>query len=58
MGGYPKLGAVIATDCRRLTQARAGTRVTFQAITLEEAKHLAWLEAHYQETLQQALIQP
>jgi allophanate hydrolase subunit 2 len=42
----------------RLTQARAGTRVTFQAITLEEAKHLAWLEAHYQETLQQALNQP
>ncbi len=58
MGGYPKLGAVIATDCVRLTQARAGTRVTFQAIALEEAKHLAWLEAHYQETLLQALIQP
>lgn len=58
MGGYPKLGAVIATDCVRLTQARADTQVTFQAISLEEAKHLAWLETHYQETLQQALNQP
>ncbi len=50
VGGYPKPGAVIRSDCRRLAQARPGQRVRFTPCTPEEADRIAWLEKHYLET--------
>ena len=50
VGGYPKPGAVIRSDCRRLAQARPGQRVRFAPCTPEEAGRIAWLEQHYLET--------
>ncbi len=38
IGGYPKLGAVIPPDAWKLAQARPGTTVRFEAISLEEAR--------------------
>ena len=50
IGGYPKPGAVIRSDCRRLAQARPGQRVRFAPCTPQEADRIAWLEQHYLET--------
>lgn len=50
VGGYPKAGAVIRGDCRRLVQSQPGQRVQFVAITPQEADRIAWLEHHYLET--------
>jgi KipI family sensor histidine kinase inhibitor len=40
IGGYPKIGHVIAVDLPRLAQARTGDIVRFQEITIEEAQAL------------------
>ncbi len=37
IGGYPKIGSVLSVDCFKLSQAKAGTTVTFQEISIEEA---------------------
>lgn len=37
-GGYAKIGTVISTDLPRLVQCMPGTRVSFQKITVEEAR--------------------
>ena len=37
IGGYPKIGSVIAVDCFKLAQLKAGGRVRFCEISLEEA---------------------
>ncbi len=50
VGGYPKPGAVLRSDCRRLAQARPGQRVRFAPCTPQEADRIAWLEQHYLET--------
>ncbi len=50
VGGYPKPGAVISSDCRRLAQARPGQRVCFSPCTTQEAERIAWLEQHYRDT--------
>ena len=48
-GGYPRLGHVIRADVPKLAQLWLGDRVSFRAVTLEEAReallaqHL-WLE--------------
>jgi len=42
-GGYPKLGTVISADLCRMAQLRAGEKVRFVKVTLEEA-HRALLE--------------
>lgn len=50
VGGYPKAGAVISSDCQRLAQSRPGQRVEFVAVTPQEADRIAWLEHHYLES--------
>lgn len=37
IGGYPKIGTIVPSDCYRLAQAAPGTRVTFNAVTLKQA---------------------
>ncbi len=37
IGGYAKIGSVLSIDCFKLSQAKAGTAIRFQAISLEEA---------------------
>ncbi len=37
IGGYPKIGSVLACDCFKLSQAKPNTKVNFQLISLEEA---------------------
>lgn len=36
-GGYPKIATVIGADLGRLAQARAGTTLRFEAVTVEDA---------------------
>ena len=50
VGGYPKPGAVIRSDCRRLAQARPGQKVRFAACSPQEADRIGWLEQHYRDT--------
>ena len=50
VGGYPKPGAVISSDCRRLAQSRPGQRVRFALCSPDEADRISWLEQHYLET--------
>lgn len=40
IGGYPKIGSVIAVDCFKLAQLRAGGRVRFSEVSLEEARRV------------------
>jgi biotin-dependent carboxylase-like uncharacterized protein len=37
IGGYPKIGSVLAVDCFKLAQARVDTKIKFQEISQEEA---------------------
>jgi len=46
IGGYPKIGHVIAVDLPRLAQARAGNLVRFQEITVEKAQALYLEQEH------------
>ena len=38
IGGYPKIGSVIAVDCFKLAQLNAGGSIRFQSVTPEEAR--------------------
>lgn len=38
IGGYPKLGSVLAIDCFKLSQMKAGTKLSFKEIPLEDAQ--------------------
>lgn len=38
IGGYPKIGSVIAVDCFKLAQLKSGGLVRFKEISLEEAR--------------------
>jgi allophanate hydrolase len=38
VGGYPKIATVISADLPRLAHLRPGTRVRFEAVTLEQAR--------------------
>ena len=40
IGGYPKIGSVIAVDCFRLSQLKEGDSVSFKAISLQEASEI------------------
>jgi biotin-dependent carboxylase-like uncharacterized protein len=40
IGGYPKLGAVMALDCARLAQLRPGDRVRFKAVSIHESHNI------------------
>ncbi|MEE8365644.1 MAG: biotin-dependent carboxyltransferase family protein [Gammaproteobacteria bacterium] len=44
IGGYPKIGSVIPIDTARLAQLGPGSTVHFEAISLEHAHNLYWLE--------------
>ncbi len=48
MGGYPKAGVVLPTDCARLAQSPAGTPVHFRAITEEQAQRYCWLQQNFE----------
>ncbi len=48
MGGYPKLGAVLSSDCVRLAQAPTGQKLQFVPITPAEADRILWLERSYE----------
>ncbi len=51
IGGYPKMGSVIPFDTARLAQLAPGSTVQFEAISLEQAHNLHWLEkSRYQRT--------
>ena len=51
IGGYPKIGSVIATDTARLAQLSPGAIVRFESISLEQAQNLHWLEySRYERT--------
>ena len=55
MGGYPKLGAVIAPDCIRLAQAPNNAEVVFRRVSPEEADRVSWLERQYEFELSRSL---
>ena len=40
IGGYPKIGAVISTDCAKLAQLRQGDRVRFEPISMSKADNI------------------
>ncbi len=44
IGGYPKIGSVIPLDTARLSQLAPGSRVSFEAISQEQAHNLHYLE--------------
>ncbi|MCP4302429.1 MAG: biotin-dependent carboxyltransferase [Gammaproteobacteria bacterium] len=49
IGGYPKIGSVIALDCARLAQMSPGSRVRFEAISIEQAHNIHCLaQARFQ----------
>ena len=54
IGGYPKIGSVIALDTARLAQLSAGSRVRFEAISIEQAHNIHTLaQARFQRTTAQ-----
>jgi biotin-dependent carboxylase-like uncharacterized protein len=44
IGGYPKIGAVIPCDTARLSQLSPGSKVRFEAISIEQAHNIHCLE--------------
>ena len=44
IGGYPKIGSVIAQDTARLAQLAPGANVHFREISIEQAHNLHWLD--------------
>ena len=37
IGGYPKIGSVLAIDCFKLSQVKTNTKIRFEEISIEEA---------------------
>jgi biotin-dependent carboxylase-like uncharacterized protein len=52
IGGYPKIGSVIPLDTARLAQLAPGSTVRFEAISLEQAHNLHWLEKSRYQRIQ------
>ena len=51
IGGYPKIGSVIAVDAARLAQLRPGSTIRFEPISLESAQNIHILhQARYQRS--------
>ena len=46
IGGYPKMGSVIAVDLRLLAQVGEGAKVRFEPVSVNEAQQLSMLEQH------------
>ncbi len=40
IGGYPKIGSVIAEDTARLAQMSAGSCVQFESVSIEQAHNI------------------
>ena len=57
MGGYPRIGTVVAQDLPRVAQATPGTHLTFSELTLEEADALYRSEGDTLKSLRK-LVQP
>ena len=57
MGGYPRLGHVIACDLGRAAQLRSGEPVHFEPVTLEQARSLAREQAYRLARLRIAIAQ-
>jgi biotin-dependent carboxylase-like uncharacterized protein len=51
IGGYPKMGAIIARDTARLAQMTQGKTVTFEAITIQEAHAINLLSRHHESKI-------
>lgn len=43
IGGYPKIGSVLSLDIPKLTQRLAGTKIRFEAISIDDAHNLLHL---------------
>ncbi len=51
IGGYPKIGSILSLDIPKLTQRLPGTKIRFEAITIDEAQRLLQLaHKNYQAT--------
>ena len=46
IGGYPKIGSVIAQDCAKLSQLREGNKVHFEPVSISQAKSLFHLNVN------------
>ena len=56
LGGYPKIGAVLSLDIAKLTQRLAGTKIRFEAISIDDAHNLLHLaNSRFQRTQPQAV---
>ena len=55
IGGYPKIGSVIPTDTARLAQLSPGSRLRFEAVTIEQAHNIHCLE---QARFARTVLQP
>ncbi|GAB3020501.1 5-oxoprolinase subunit C family protein [Bowmanella dokdonensis] len=55
IGGYPKLGNVLSLDCTSLAQCRPGTKVSFEAISMEQAHNLLHLHRAFKQRLLEQL---
>jgi len=56
IGGYPKIGSVIALDCFKLAQLKEGDTISFRAISLAEASEVTkqfyqqFINSNFKET--------
>ncbi len=52
IGGYPKMGSMIARDTARLAQMTQGKTVSFEAVTIEQAHAINLLSRHHESKIQ------
>ena len=58
IGGYPKIGSVLSLDIPKLTQRLPGTKIRFEAITINDAQRLLHLaNKNYQGTRAVRIVQ-
>lgn len=50
IGGYPKIGSVLSLDTGKLAQLTPGSKVSFEAITIDDAHNLHMLAKHREES--------
>lgn len=52
IGGYPKIGAVIAADTAKLAQVSQGAKVRFKQVSIEDAHNIFHLALAHQSNIQ------
>lgn len=57
-GGYTKIANVISVDLPKIGQCLAGSKIRFQAISIEEAQLLMRKESEYLQSVKQQLSSP